>query len=323
MRILGLLFVLIGLQSAGAQSQGDPSLCQASPRKLPVLWARADLLSWSPHMRGLDYAASESGSALVLGAGQSHEVELDRDTGFRTQLGLLMCSGWGIDFGYTHFGSEGRDATSRPAGTGQLFSTFSHPGGPEEADTASAFTSLDYDVFDLAARFGVIKGCSIGVDFFTGLRWADINHEMRVDYDGRDFVSGVLRNTADVNAFGLRSGVDGRWFMSPRWSGFATTSLAAMYGKFDHYRFESNINGTQIQVDFRDSYTQPVFNIETALGLSYTFNSWRVSGGYELSVWTNLGDSLRFVDDIEEGGFAALPGDLLLEGFFFRTEKTW
>ena len=211
----------------------------------------------------------------------------------------------------------------RPAGTGQLFSTFSHPGGPEEADVIDALTTLDYNVFDLSARHGVVKGNSLGLDVFAGFRWADIQQDIRVDLEGRDFVGGLITNAADINAFGLRSGVDGRWFVNSRWSGFANTSFAALYGQFDHHRFESNISGTQVQVDFRDTYVQPIFNIETALGLSYSYGTWRVTGGYELSVWTNLADSLRFVDDIEEGSLAAMPGDLLLEGFFFRLEKTF
>lgn len=321
MRALCLVLVVFLCDMAVAQVPPIP--CGPPQPKLPVIWGRVDLLSWTPHMRGLDYAASETGSALVLGTGRSHEVELDRDTGLRAHLGVLNHAGWGVDFGYTHFGSEGRDETLRPPGTGQLFSTFSHPGGPEEADRASAFTSLDYDVFDVAARFGVIKNCTVGIDLFAGLRWADINQEIQVDYDGRDFVNGVLTDVGDVNAFGIRSGLDGRWFMGSHWSAFSSTSVAAMYGKFDYHRFESNINGTQVQVDFRDTYTQPIFNLESRIGLGYTFHSWRFSGGYELAVWTNLGDRLRFVDDIEEGGLAALPGDLLLEGFFFRTEKTW
>ena len=321
MRLLSLFVCLCVASLVSAQVPCDVSDCE-SPR-LFDLWGRVELLNLTPHMRGLDYAASETGSSLVLGSGRSHEVKLDRDMGLRVQLGALFDSGWGIDFGYTHFGSEGRDAVTRPPGTGQLFSTFSHPGGPEESDVASASTSLDYDVFDIAARFGVVKGCAVAVDLFAGLRWADISHELRADYNGRDFVNGVLSNTADVNAFGLRTGTDGRWFLNSKWSGFASTAVAAMYGDFNLHRFESNISGTQIEVDFHDSYTQPIFNIETAIGISYCLRSVRISGGYELNVWTNLGDSLRFVDDIEEGGLAAMPGDLLLEGFFCRLEKTW
>lgn len=321
MRILSLSCCLLIATSLAAQVPSPDLDCEPQPQV--DLWGRIEALSLTPHMRGLDYAASESGSSLVLGTGRSHEVKLDRDTGMRVHLGALIHSGWGLDVAYTHFGSEGQDQITRPPGTGQLFSTFSHPGGPEEADTAAAFTSLDYDVFDVAARFGVVKGCTVAVDLFAGFRWADISQQIRVDYNGRDFVNGVLTNNADVNAFGIRSGVDGRWFLNSVWSGFATTSLAAMYGDFSLHRFESNINGTQTQVDFRDSYTQPIFNIESAIGISCSIHSWRVSGGYELSVWTNLGDSLRFVDDIEEGGLAAMPGDLLLEGFFCRLEKTW
>ena len=115
----------------------------------PRLWFSGDLLYWNAHMRSLDYAASEDGTTLTIGAGQNHRVDFDRNAGLRTELGYMAKVGWGVSVSYTYFSTEGSDSVDRPPGVGQLFSTISHPGGPEEADTASATTSLDFSTFEL------------------------------------------------------------------------------------------------------------------------------------------------------------------------------
>lgn len=308
--------------SVWAQADGngvdDCEVCTS-----PQIWASFDLLSWTPHMRGLDYAASEDGSALSIGSGRVHSVNYDRDTGFRGHVGVNTTTGWGVGVGYTHFGTEGVDSINRPSGTGQLFSSFSHPGGPQEADVATGSAAFDYDVLDLVATHTIVNRETISVDIFGGLRWADISQEINAHFDGRDFDDGIVNSTTDLNAFGFRFGGQSHWRMHGGWSSFGKISLAALYGQFDSHRFESNFDGAQILVDLNHDYVQPVFNIETAMGVAWTCNTWQVSGGYEFNAWTNLGDNVRFVDDIEVGSFASLSGDLLLEGFFFRVAKAW
>lgn len=324
MRSLFVAAVVICVaQSLIAQDVNQHQLPKCETCSSSGLWGSVDVVSWTPHMRGLDFAATEDGSALSIGVAQIHEADLDRDVGFRTQLGYNTSVGWGIGFGYTHFGTEGTSTVPRPPGAGQLFATYSHPGGPSEANNATSTASLDFNVLDVVARRGIVDAQFVSVTLFGGVRWADIGQELSTQFDGRDFTNGIISSSTDLNAFGLRFGGEAHWRMANGWSAFGNASGAALYGKFDNRRFESNFDGAQVLVDLRDSFVQPVFNLDTALGVAWQHNGWQLSGGYELNVWTNFSESLRFVDDIEQGGLTSLSGDLLLEGFFFRIAKTW
>lgn len=287
------------------------------------VWGSVDVLTWTPRTRGLDFAATEDGSARALGAGKVHEVDLQSDNGVRANLGYSFRDGWAIGFGYTHFETSGTNTVNHPGGTGQLFPTTSHPIGPVEANVAIGSASLDYDVFDIVARRTVVNTPSAVFDLYGGFRWADIGLDQLVELDGRNFTQGEIVSTTDFDGFGLRFGGSGRWRFAGGFSLFGSASAAAIRADFDNRRVETDLNGARLQVDLQDNYTQATFNFDTSLGVAWQLNSWMVGAGYEVNVWTNLSESVRFVDDIEQGGFSALTGDLLLDGFFFRVATTW
>lgn len=287
------------------------------------VWGSVDVLNWTPRTRGLDFAITEDGTARSLGAGEVHEVDLQSDNGFRTNLGYSFSDGWAVSFGYTHFETNGTNTVNHPGGTGQLFPTTSHPIGPIEANVAIGSASLDYDVFDLVARRTVVNSQSAVFDLYGGFRWADVGLDQLVELDGRNFTQGEIVTTSDFDGFGLRFGGTGRWRFARGFSLFGNVSAAAIRANFDNRRVETDLNGARLQVDLRDSYSQATFNFDTSLGVAWQLNSWSVGAGYEVNVWTNLSESIRFADDIEQGGFSSLSGDLLLDGFFFRVATTW
>ena len=286
-------------------------------------WGSVDVINWTPRVRGLDFAITEDGSAFTVGTGQVREVNYDRDTGVRAQFGYGMSDGWGVNFGYTHFEAEGANTVNRPGGTGQLFPTISHPGGPAEADIAIAEVSFDYDVFDILARRTIVNNRHAAFDLFGGFRWADIGQRVGVDLDGRDFTNGNVTSSSDIAAFGLRFGGSGRWRMANWISVFGEVSGGALRANFENHRVETDFAGAQLLVDVEDSYTQATFNFDTSMGVAWQHDRWLVAAGYEVNVWTNLSENLRFVDDIEQGGLSSMSGDLLLEGFFVRVAKSW
>ena len=327
-----LLFLLPMLGSVSlAEQYADPLPCDTAvddaleaPRCAEAAWwATADLVYWQAHLRSLDYAASEDGTSLALGAGQTHRVDFDRDAGIRTELGYMTQVGWGLGVSFTGFTTEGDASVVRPAGVGQLFSTLSHPGGPEEADVASATTTFDYKTFDVLARCRLIDERFKGIDLFGGLRWAKIRHNLTAVYDGRDFVNGLVDDQIDIDALGFLFGGQVHWRLARGWSVFGRSSLGAMYGRFDDWRLETNLDGLEQLVDYRDSYQQPMLNFDSRLGLSKAIGNLQVRAGYDLNIWTSLGDRVLFVDDIEEATFTSSAGDVLLEGFFLQLVHSW
>ena len=212
---------------------------------------------------------------------------------------------------------------NRPPGTGQLFSTLGHPGGPEEADTASATSSLDFNTFDLGARSRIVNQRFRSVDLFGGFRWANIDHELNATFNGRDYVNGFIADRMEVNAFGLFIGGDAQWRMARGWSIFGRASGGVLYGQMSNTRLETNLNGLEQLVDIEDRYSQPMFNFDTRIGLAKSFGPLDVRVGYDVNVWTGIGDRIRFTDDIEQASYSASSGDLLLQGMFVQTQITW
>lgn len=314
---------------AASESIGDctPSECEFPPNPCGLtqnaIWVNTELLYWQPHLRSLDYAATEDGTSLAIGAGETHRVELDRDAGFRIAIGHMTKVGWGVSFSYTNLESDGIATIDRPSGTGQLFTTLSHPGGPEEADIAVANTSLDYDVFDITAQTRAVEHRFASVDLFGGFRWANIDHDLNATYDGRDFVNGRISDQMSIDAFGLFFGGEAHWKMSSGFSVFGRSSFGALYGNIRNARQETNLNDFEQLVDFEDSYVEPIFHIETRVGLAKTLGSAQLRAGYDFNAWTGIGDRIRFTDDIEEAAFGSASGDLLLEGFFFQAAYVW
>ena len=295
----------------------------------PFSWFTGDYLYWRAHMRSLDYAAIEDGTTLAIGRGDNQRVDFDRDGGYRLELGHMTKVGWGIAITYTNYEADGVDSVVRPAGIAQLFPTLSHPGGPEEADTASAATSLDYRTFDLAARSRVSCNRFRTIDLFGGFRWADIDHELIARFNGRDFVNGLVFDRIEVEAFGLCVGGETQWKLAGGFSMFGRAAIAGLYGQITNTRLETNLSGLEQLVDFEDEYTQPIFNLETRLGIAKSFSSvqylrnLQIRAGYDLNIWTGIGDRIRFSDDIEESAFSESSGDLLLEGFFCQAGIQW
>jgi len=278
---------------------------------------------WQTHMRSLDYATTEDGTSLTLGSGESHRVDFDRDMAWRVELGHMTKAGWGVGVSYTDFDSDGVASVTRPGGTGQLFASLSHPGGPEEADVATATTNFDYQTIDLLATSRFVDRRFKSLDLFGGVRWAQIEHELNATYNGRDFVNGTVSDSVDINAFGFLLGGNAHWKMARGWAVFGRSSFGLMYGSFETSRVETNLDGFEQLVDLRDSYNETMFNFEARLGIEKSLRCLNVSAGYDFNLWTGIGDRVQFVDDIEEAASTVDSGDVLLEGFFVQLSADW
>jgi hypothetical protein len=284
----------------------------------PVWEGYVDYLYWRPRQRGLDYAVSEDGTALTVGRGEIHELELDRHSGIRGQLAYRTKTGWGMSFGYTYYQTEGTDTAIRPAGIGELFATRSHPDTNEEAEIAIATGSFDYQVFDVLGYRSIFRNRFSDVRIFGGVRLADIDQALRVDYDGRDFVSGVVSSQMRMDGFGLRVGAEGTWRMSHGFGVFGRAGGGLVLGRFRSSLFESNLNGAQLITVVDDDYHQAVPELDLAGGVSWSWNGLSLAAGYEMTDWFNLSNRAAFIDDIHEGLYGPFNADILLEGLFAR-----
>ena len=277
-----------------------------------------DYLNWKPRQRGMDFAVAENGDALTVGSGRVHNLELDRDTGVRASIGYQTTTGWVLAVRYTYYDTDGNASVARPPGIGELFATRSHPDTNEEAEIATATADFDYKVFDIEASRSIYVNRFSDIRVFGGVRFADIGQRLRVDYDGRDFVNGVVATDMAMDSFGFQMGTEGHWRMARGFGLFGRVSTGLAHGRFDTSLFEANLDGIQLITDARDSYDQAVPVLELSGGVAWRRGGLEVIAGYEFSNWFNLSNRAALVDDIHEGLYGPFENDVLLEGLFAR-----
>jgi hypothetical protein len=290
----------------------------------PGWYGSGEYLAWRLRPQGLDYAIAAEEVETAVGVGAVKNVEFSRDAGYRLGLGYVTQTGWDLGFRYTSFDTDQTASAAAPAlGTpleGTLWATRSHPSVNEEADTAIANATLDYQTFDfeIGRWFELNRFTAIRV--IGGLRWLSGDQQLRIQYDGQQFDDGVVRDQITNQAFGIRVGAEGHWKMWGGWSAFARGIGSVAYTRSDLRLLETNKTGQAGQtliVDISDRFTAPATNLEAAVGLSWKRGSWGISGGYEMTHWLNLSNRTTF-DGVHAGAYNPLPMDLLLEGMFFQ-----
>lgn len=279
--------------------------------------AKVDYLNWTVNRQGLDFAVTTDGTAQAVGNGNVRNLDFGQASGVRAGIGYLFPSGWDLTGNYTYFHNTATAFAAEPVG-GNMWATRSHPNVNQEAATAAASGSFNYDVFDLEAGYGMLLTDSIAIRPFGGLRWANIDQNFNVRYDGRDFDDAVVDNTLTMNGFGFRLGMDGYWHLGRGWSLFGRASGSVMYGNFRSRLLETNFAGADTIVNVRDNYSQAVPVLETALGGAWQYEGFQFAAGYELNNWFNLGDRSMFPDNVHEGAYAPASNSVLLNGFFVR-----
>ncbi len=151
----------------------------------------------------------------------------------------------------TYFHTAEVALAQEPAG-GNLWATRSHPNSNEEAQTARALGSFNYNVFDFEAAHAFEINRFATVKLLGGLRWANIEQDLRIEYDGRDFTNAVVSQPLSMDAFGVPLGLQGQWHLAGGWTLFGRGVGSVMYGSFRSRLLETNLGGADTIVDVRD-----------------------------------------------------------------------
>ena len=291
-----------------------------NPSFLPAWVVSVDYLNWDLRQRSGDFAITTDSSALAVGQGSVHRLELDRNSGVRGRLAYQTHVGWELGLAYTHFQTSGMASAEEPPG-GNMWGTRTHPAYYDEAGTAVASGMFSFSVFDLDARYPVIQHAHVDVSLFGGIRWAELEQEFLVRYDGVDFERAQFRDSTRMSGFGLRMGAETHWWWNSSWGVFGSMSGSLLYGRFRTQVFEANSVGVPWQeliVDVYDEYGQAVPALDAAVGLAWNYGRFQVRGGYEMVNWFNFADRSMFPDATHEGAYSPQSTDVLLDGFFLR-----
>lgn len=284
-------------------------------------YASADWLNLKPRCSDMDFVIVDSNSDTNP-QGSLVAVDYDRSNGARVVLGYKVGSCWDFSMDYQTLHSSNHGQVNQPTG-GSLWATRVHPDsviGSHAATSAAATTSLDYDVIDLMLSRRLHLGGSqqMELTLFGGFRYATIDQSLDIQYvDDVNGRTADISNPSNLDAYGIRLGGQLEWNFRQGWSIFGRGSFSVLGARINS-RFRETDNSSIDVVDVTKTYYQAVPVMETALGIAFSRNCWKVGFGYEMALWGNIGERLDFSDDIEDQKFSSPSSDLLLDGFFLR-----
>lgn len=270
-----------------------------------------------PTRRDLDYALVDSRNDLIP---QGNVANLDwrTDSGFR--LGFV----WrpqgrltDIAFTYTYAYSQDDSTIGAPAG-GVIYPVPTRPGLIDTATSATAFSSININVFDVdfGRRFQLDEAFDGRV--FVGSRSAYIGQVFEAGYNGFDAAQASVRQRLTMEAGGLSLGGEGLWRLGGSWSAFGRVRGSVLVADYCLHHRETNFAGNVLLTDVNDNFTKVVPTVDLATGLTWTRRNYHFSVGYEISHWFNQVESISFLDDFSEGKRTRKVSDLSIEAVTFR-----
>lgn len=300
-----------------------PAVVTAPEPRPQQIEVSAEVLFLKPRPSNLmDFAIRAPADALAI-SGDIQQVNYN-DIG-ALRYGLTYRpenTNWRIGATHTSFSTEGQQSAARPA-AGFLYSTFTHPFQNDSADTADASARLSYRATDLEIAYNLSPNRSLGVRLFGGLRFSDVQQEMNVTFNGRDFNQATTKTSNEFTGFGPRLGAQIDLNLASDLKLFGRGSGSLLLGNRTIFYEETDNNRTDLVARFNPgSQRQVVPGLELALGLSWQPKispgaNLNFSVGYEYQHLFNVSDSIRFVDSASPGVFTQSKNDLSLQGLFF------
>jgi hypothetical protein len=279
------------------------------------LYFTGDYLLIRARRNALDFALSSPGGGDIA-AGDVQSLSWETRSGFRFGFGYLMPDdAWRIGVNYTYFYTAADRTLNAPSG-GQLFATLTRGGSIDDVSSASAFTSLSYNVIDLDATRHLSLGHHLDLDLFGGGRLAFIDQKFDATYNGGSSlaVGAMVQSPIYFRGAGLTAGGRGFWEMWNHFGLYGGGRLSLLSGEFRNFLSETNGNGAVTIVNVKDTYYQVIPEVELNAGVAYQGEHFRFSVGYELANWFNMVNSPDFVTGSNIGKVSRRTSDLTLEG---------
>jgi hypothetical protein len=301
----------------------DPAVSEAlsapAPSWLSGLIFDGEYLFLKPHSQSMDYAIANTSNTDVPD-GTVVARDWSWRSAFRVGLGYrLPGQAWSVGFFYTNLHDAASGSVAAPD-NGFLFATLTHPGTVSEVQTASAATSLNYNVYDVEVGRWYALSNTFAARFFAGGRFAHIDQNFNAFYDGGDANQDLVARQLHFNGGGFRVGADAVQRLCWGLSLFGRANAALVAGEFHSTLVETNNAGATTLTNFADRFDKVVPVTEMTLGLGWRYHNLLLTAGYQYINWFGLVNVPLFVNDAHQGIFVRQTSDLGLEGVVLRAE---
>ncbi len=294
----------------------DAGVGSSCVRCCSPLTMHVDYLNWQATRSGLGVAILDPQGVGVPSAGDPiQSLDLGNGGGVRAGIGMRTRTGWDLGFTYTHLSTNGR--LDFAPGSNQVLALLSSPAsGLTNADSVVATGGVNLNVYDLEAGHWLHFCDSVSSRVSLGLRYANIDQDLRAVYDGGAFSNGIVDAPTQFEGFGGRVAGSVHWNMYRNLSLFGSLGISLLAGELQSHRYEENFGTAVIDVSQTFEQVSPV--MELAVGADWKNGPWNVAAGYELSSWLNAATSTDFVDNFHGGSIDNGATDIGFDGFFFR-----
>jgi hypothetical protein len=245
----------------------------------------------APELVALRFEESSTELATDAATQTTLSVDVEHELGGRLGVGYLWRSGWDVIGRGTY--EETSHSAAFVAGGGSSLGTATSGG----FDSAQGIVDVTYTVVDLEIGYRAGPADDHRLRAFVGPRFAHVQQTFLSSADPDLLVGADLVATGqdiDVDAFGLRAGLEGHLAFGPRWSFFINGAVSSLWSTIDDARIHTTGSGAVVVSSTETSEDEQITVVEGAMGFAWQRPSagdddlFGVRFGYELSQWNDL-----------------------------------
>ncbi len=251
----------------------------------------------------LYFNAQETGVSYAIVDERVVNPNFNKRLGARVGIGIeLGEESWELGLQFLHYHARVTDRKR-----GDLYPCWGHPLhlNGETFDQAENLWRLHLGFLDATLSKGWSISSCLHLTPFTGLRYAEVRHKLKTDYQGT--ISEKLCFKNKFWGVGPGVGLEGIWRILDYVGIYSRGAFHLVYGQF---YIHQDMNGIKLFNSFFQ--TQGMF--ETAAGLDMKWNQLHARIGWELHLLLGQNQLVRFVDDVTVGKFFSHLGDLSMQG---------
>jgi len=285
---------------------------------------RGEYLLGRPRSDNQDFAIRNGRGGLAI-TGPIESVRYDYGNGFTAELGYRFGPrGLDIDatFAYTYFAASGSSTLITDPGTA-LFPTITRPGLTDRAQTASAETTLNLNLYDLqvARRFALDDRFAIRA--FGGVRFADILQGFSARYDGLDARAAAVDMDSHFSGFGPTLGGEAILAARRGIHFYFRASGGLLVGDSTTSWIETNDAGNSVYVNAPYDVRKTVPFGSLGIGLGWQYRTVSVRFGYDVTQYYGATDRVRLSSDVAQGAIAPRSTNVAVDAFFAQFALTF
>ncbi len=194
------------------------------------------------------------------------------------------------------------------------------------AQSAAARWNLHFNTLDFDLGRNLFIGKHLTVRPFFGFQGAWIEQKLQVKYFNMSFVFPTIpafnvssHNRNIYQGYGMRLGVDGRWFLGSGLHLIGSISGSLLYGKFKFSHFAKTLpSNPRAKLKNHKQLVTPQLFMFGGVGWETQFHTSRVwlnlHIGWEEQIWLHQNQFQRYVDAYSEAKTISEEGNLTLQG---------